>query len=177
MKFIEWFENKLVVGMFPFNQDKHFDASKYDIVINVSDEFYPDVERKLKDAKCDIYWFPMNEKKRDIGLNSIYGAMVILYEAEKQNKSVYLHCHSGKNRSPSVSFAYYFMRTGQQINMPRSGYINMLVANCGRGYLPPKAETESFLTNIQKNLDEREEFKAREGGVLDNCKIDSIRNF
>jgi len=172
MKFTEWFEKKLIVGMFPITQNEHFEPSKYDVIINVSDEFYLEVERKLKGAGCDTYWFPMNECRRDIGLNSIYGAMVIIYEAEKQNKTVYLHCHAGANRSPSVWAAYHYMRTGKHIEKIRGGYINMLVANCGRGYLPPKAEMETFLTGIQKNLDEQ-----MQGGILDMCKIENIKNF
>jgi hypothetical protein len=172
MKFKEWFDKKLVVGMFPITQNKHFDASKYDVVINVSDEFYFDVEQKLKAAGCNTYWFPMNECKRDIGLNSIYGAMVVIYEAEKQNKTVYLHCHAGANRSPSVWAAYHYMRTGKHIEKIRSGYINMLIANCSRGYLPPKAEMESFLTEIQTQLDIQ-----MQGGILDMSKIKYINNF
>jgi hypothetical protein len=36
----------------------------------------------------------MNECVGDIGLNSIYGALQILYIAEKENATVLLHCHA-----------------------------------------------------------------------------------
>jgi len=40
MKFKEWFEKKLIVGAFPYTQNEQFSGADYDIVINVSDEFY-----------------------------------------------------------------------------------------------------------------------------------------
>jgi hypothetical protein len=172
MKFKEWFNSNLVVGQFPIKQNEHFEASIYDVVINVSDEFYLDVENELKSKGCSTYWFPMNECKKDIGLNSIYGAMVILYEAERLNKRVYLHCHAGVNRSVSVQAAYYYMRTGSHVEKIRGGFINMLVANCGRGYLPPKSELEQFLNKINDYLSVE-----MQGGILDSCKLGVINNF
>jgi len=168
--FSEWFENKLIVGGFPYKVDENFRRNGYDIIVNVSDEFYFDIDKKLRE-KCVTFWFPMNECKRDIGLNSIYGAMVVLHEAEQNNKTVYLHCHSGVNRSPTVADCYHYMRSGKHFERPRSGFVNRLMAQCHRGYLPPKSEMESYLTEIQKNLSNMQ------GGMLDICKINAIRNF
>lgn len=171
MKFAEWFNNNLTVGAFPYRQNTKFDASLYDIVINVSDEWYLDTEMQLRETFINTYWFPMNECKRDIGLNSIYGAMVILSHAEKRNLRVYLHCHAGVNRSQIVRAAYYYMRTGQQLEQDRGGFINMLVASCSRGYLPPKAEMELFLCKIANLI------KSMQGGILDMAKVETINNF
>lgn len=170
-RFKDYIKN-ITIGAFPFKQNEHFKVNDYDVVINVSDEYYLDVDRKLRGYGLDTYWFPMNECKRDIGLNSIYGAMVILRECERTNKRVYLHCHAGINRSVSVFCAYYFMRTSSHIELIRSGFTNILMANCGRGYLPPKKELEGFLNNINENLNNE-----MQSGILDLCKIGVINNF
>jgi hypothetical protein len=184
MKTLEWIEKKLVVGIFPFIPIKdrkgvilvNDKMEEYDYVINMSDEHYTPVELKLRNART--FWFPMNEKKRDIGLNSIYGAMVILYQAEMENRKVYLHCHSGRNRSVLTKACYYYMRTGQQIIDPSKDsegkedgkYLNRLHRACTRGYLPPMAEMEEFLRNIAGKLG------VMNGGNLDKCKK-TINNF
>ena len=173
MKFIEWFNRKLMVGAFPYTQNEHINAFDYDYIINVSDEYYSEHHLPLIVAGCKTFWFPMNEAKRDVGLNSIYGAMNILHIAEKENKRVYLHCHAGVNRSRVVQAAYYFMRTGKQLEVDTNGYINRLLANCGRGYLPPKAEMEGFLQQLNSRLDANKVC----GGMLDRIKIDNINNF
>jgi hypothetical protein len=173
MKFKDWFERKLTVGSFPFMNNEHINAFDYDYVINVSDEFHPEHHIPLIVAGCKTFWFPMNECRRDIGLNSIYGALCILWLAEKENKHVYLHCHAGVNRSQCVKAAYYYMRTGEQFVSERISHINMMVASCNRGYLPPKAEMEKFLTMLGKQL----EAGNMMGGLLDECKIETINNF
>ena len=71
MKFTEWFEKKLIVGMFPITQNEHFEASNFDVVINVSDEFYlGNSEEIMKEGKLN-YYFPMGESGESMGLNSI----------------------------------------------------------------------------------------------------------
>lgn len=191
MKFAEWFLKKLTVGRFPSLQwiKEH---SYYDIFINVSDEPYPpelsidppkvDVSIPLQQhevidnyqrARVRYHWFPMNEKKKDVGLNSIYAACVILYYCELKNKSVYLHCHSGVNRSPTVQQAYYYMRKGEHLESKREGYVNELLASCSRGYLPPKAEMEKFLNALMLALKKGESM----GGQLCKIKKETINNF
>lgn len=172
MKFKEWFENNLTVGGFPFKVNHNFNPSDYDIVINVSDEFYIDYENQINEVFVKNYWFPMNECKKDIGLNSIYAALVILHRAELRNLRVYLHCHAGCNRSRIVQAAYYFMRTNSHLEIDKNiGFINMMVASCARGYLPPKAEMERFLGKVASNINNMQ------GGILDLCKLESIHNF
>lgn len=179
MNFKEWFENKLTVGAFPILVNKDF-VTEYNYVINVSDEFYALVHNSILYGKCKTFWFPMNEKKRDIGLNSIYGAMIILLQAEKENASVYLHCHSGRNRSRLVKACYYYMRTGEQISDPSKDkegkedekYLNRLHRASTRGYIPPMTEMEEFLRNIKNNLAQ----KGMNDRILDDCKK-TINNF
>lgn len=175
MKFKDWFDTKLKVGPFPVKQNQWFKPEEHDIVINVSDEYYPDVDKKIQSAGGNTFWFPMNECKRDIGLNSIYGAMVVLWNAEQENKRVYLHCHAGVNRSPTVQAAYYFLRSGNQLQKEQTGYINRLVAACARGYLPPKPETEQFLSSLATHL--KNMGGQPLGGLLDEVKVDNIKNF
>lgn len=175
MKFKEWFENKLTVGAYPYMNNEWFKAGDYDFCINVSDEFYFNHDKQIKDAGCNTFWFPMNECRKDNGLNSIYGAMVILFNAEKEGKRVYLHCHAGIHRSQLVRCCYYFLRTGQQLDNNWSAFINQLLADCARGYLPPKNETEDFLNYLGIQL---KNFKGVPmGGILDDCKIHAVRNF
>lgn len=176
MKFKEWFEKKLIVGAFPYTQNEQFSGVDYDIVINVSDEFYHKYHNHLINmVGIENFWFPMNECRKDVGLNSIYAAMVILHEAEISSKRVYLHCHAGINRSRAVQAAYHYMRTGEHYEpeIKRNSYLNSLLAMCHRGYLPPKVEMEKFLTELSTQLKET----GMEGGLLDHCKIETIRNF
>ena len=175
IKFSDWFFNKLHISGFPYLVNTLFEAYKYDTVINVSDEYYTDIDDRLDREGINRFWFPMNESKRDVGLNSVYGAMVVLWEQEKKNKSVLLNCHSGVNRSVTVQCAYHYMRTGEHLVINRNGYVNPLVAMCHRGYLPPKAEMEKFLTLLFTKL--TDEKRVSFGGVLDSIKLSSINNF
>lgn len=179
MNFKEWFDRNLTVGGFPIKVNLEF-MPAYKYVINMSDEFYPPINNDLLHCNCKPFWFPMNERRRDIGLNSIFGAMVIMFQAEKENATVYLHCHSGRNRSMTVKACYYFMRTGTQINDPSRDkhgnldgkYRNRLHRSSTRGYLPPMTEMEAFLNKLGKtlvanNMNDR---------ILDDCKKE-INNF
>lgn len=170
IKFIDWFENNLTVGGFPYRVNSRFDASKYDIVINVSDEWYIDLEEQMREAGLKTYWFPMNEVKKDIGINSIYGAVVVLNRAEGRNQRVYLHCHMGVKRSEIIRSSYYFMRTNKQL-VTDDATPNMLEECCTNEYLPPLKEMESFLGNVASHI------KNMQGGILDSCKLKSITNF
>lgn len=154
-KFNDWFRNKLTIGAYP---DEIFLPARFAYIINVSDRYDPTIDiRNATEGGAKTFWFPMNESRRDVGLNSIYGAMVILSIAEKRNSTVYLHCRSGKNRSRAVAAAYYYMRVGKQwvdsFNKERNGYDNSLLAMCGRGSLLPLTKVEEFIefTSIELN--------------------------
>ena len=169
-KFTDWFGSKLITGKFPVMEE--IEKMDFDYIVNVSDEFFPDINDAFLGEGIKTFWFPMNEQKRDIGLNSIYGAMVILCQAEYENAKVYLHCHSGRNRSRIVYACYFYMRTGIQLPDGNGKYINRLHRASLRGLIPPQTEMELFLYNIEKELT-----KPMEGGIIDKCKIASIRNF
>jgi hypothetical protein len=179
MQFKEWFQNKLVVAGYPvpaeFKEGNRY--YKTDVVINVSDEYMKDYYQDLMKKGYQCYWFPMNEARRDIGLNSIYAALWVMYEAEEKNEKVLLHCHAGINRSQSVRAAYYYMRTGTHFENPRNKedkHLNRLIANCNRGYLPPLREMETFLNECGKFFKNKESYF---GGCLDEIKKKSINNF
>lgn len=171
MNFKEWFDKKLTVGAFPVLVNEGFKFYECDNIINVSDEYYPHIVAHFLSENIKTFWFPMNEKRRDIGLNSIYGAMVILRHAEEANESVYLHCHSGRNRSRIIQACYHFMRSGGHLKDGNEKYVNRLYRASIRGYLPPMAEMEEFLRNIGHKITKMK------GGILDDCKIGVINNF
>jgi hypothetical protein len=176
MKFKDWFDNKLTVGSFPIMNNQFFNKEKYDICINVSDEYYQSIDDIITEKGCKTFWFPMNETKKDIGLNSIYGALAILYSAEIENKRVYLHCHSGVNRSQLVRCCFHYMRAGSHLENRRSEkHFNQMFSSSSRGYLPPMAEFEKFLKELGGQL---ENVKGRPmGGTLDYCKKEHLNNF
>jgi len=170
--FQSWFTDKLEVGPMPSPALKEWHPGKYATIINVSDELYfgemPIYERRR------YWWFPLSEFKMEMGLNNIFAACVILWEAEQNNESVYLYCHSGRNRSWVVAAAYYYMRTGHHLERPtKSGnYVNKLVANCHRRYLPPQAEMEAWLKYIGKEI-----MDGMKVGILTMSKIETLKNF
>lgn len=188
MKFTEWFTRKLVVTAFP-----ELDAiitSKYKYIINVSDEFSIACHETAMLRGIRYFWFPMNECVGDMGLNSLYGALQILWIAEQEEASVLLHCHAGANRSPTVKEAYYFLRTKKHleqmpfdeeddrrvceflgIDMPlpleRNRKNNRLIEKIRQGHLPAIAPMESFLSLCETQFKQKE---GSRGGGLDWCK-------
>lgn len=99
-----WIQTRIKVAGYP----KTTVADKYDMVINVSDEFPTEI------PNTEYHWCPMNECTDNMGLNSIFAALTLLYRAETSNKSVLLHCHAGVNRSVTVFQLYYEMRTNEK---------------------------------------------------------------
>lgn len=165
-----WFNEKLVVGSYPYMYSQFFNM-EYDIVINVSDEFYYGTDTKLTELGAKTFWFPMSEKLDDIGLNSIYGALVVLYNAKKHNKSVYLHCHAGVNRSQIVKAACYYMMNNEQFDAKDEHitYINRLVKASHEKMLPSKDYMEQFLNLLGKFLNN---FRGEPlGGLIDEIKL------
>lgn len=177
-KFIDWFTRKLKCSGFPTEKGINNDIiNQVDIVINVSDENI-NIRTYKKYAMYGIqyYWFPMNEisKTSNIGINSVFGALNILFEAEKDGKIVLVHCHAGVNRSRTIIDSYYYMRTAKHLNntVPEidasywkmfdiknredsilTGYSNnRLVENCNSGNLPVLRKFEKFLNLMNNQL-------------------------
>lgn len=163
MKFNEWFNSKLKVGRFPL--PKEITDSKYDYIINVSDEYISYCFEAAMKSDKKYFWFPMNECIGDIGLNSIYGALQILYIAEKENANVLLHCHAGANRSPTVRDIYYFMRTGKHLILESKN--NRFIDNVESGHLPAIRQMEAFLNCCKIQFEKEETMR---GGGIDTCK-------
>lgn len=167
-KFESWFSTRLTIGAFPYMVNKAFNQNKYELVINVSDEYYG-----ISPSE-PYFWFPMNEWKRDMGLNSIYGAIIVLEHAEQRGWNVYLHCHMGSNRSWTVAAAYYYFRTGRHLDRPTSrGHINKMHQNCADGYLPPLREMEAWITCIREDLKDGR----MKAGILGLAKVNALTNF
>ena len=74
-------------------------------------------EEIMKDGKLN-YYFPMGESGELMGLNSIYGALQVLHSIYTWNTKwkVLLHCQAGKNRSPTILAAFYYMMTGEHLS-------------------------------------------------------------
>ncbi len=139
----------------------------YEIVINVSDECYIAMAAKIQLLGKQHYWFPMGESGPDMGRNSIYGALYVMYQAYIRSNTVLLHCHAGANRSPVVQACFHFMMTGEHIKEERkNGLIyngNMLYHNAGK-HLPTMEGLEKWLTKCKFAFDNPDSFI---GGMFD----------
>ena len=172
--FLNWFKNKLKTSSYP-EPDR---ILNYSYVINVSDEYKSEIYDVCLNQNIKYFWFPLNECTDNIGINSIYGALQILYIAEKENKNVLVFCHAGSNRSVTVSECYFYMRTKTYpIRKPRNKKLSddiesmftfddekdkteyrrltnnsRLQNNIEMGHLPAKFKTEDFLKECEKHF-------------------------
>lgn len=163
----------IIVDRFPVSKEikaegKHKDCQ---VIINVSDEFYlGNSEEIMKEGKLN-YYFPMGESGELMGLNSMFGALQVLHQIYTWNPEwkVLLHCQAGKNRSPTIKSAFYYMMVGEHepdvINdkniLLRN---NRMLDNCKREHLPPLEKTELFLSKCKEAFDNPEKFF---GGMFD----------
>ncbi len=188
MKFEQWFISKLKVDRFPLPGE--ITKSDYQYIINVSDEHIGYCMSAAAGKNIKYFWFPMSECSGDIGLNSIYGALQILFIAEQEGAKVLLHCHAGVNRSGTVRDAYYFLRTkkhrapkilfleveewllNSQENTDNLTHLNKknnrLIENIEQGNLPSIRKMEKFLINCDIQFQKEETSK---GGCLDWSKL------
>ena len=179
MKFKEWFNTCLTVGKYPMVQsgDDISNYKEYDVFVNVSDEWYPDIDNQLRfECTANTHWFPMGERGHDNGINSIYGACYILHLAELAGLRVYLHCHAGKHRSRVIQAAYHFMRSNSHYDgYEYNGFDTPLHYDCSEGDLPPLKEMESFLGRMSKAV---KRIPGRfVGGSLDDSKIGYVKAY
>lgn len=143
-KFTDWIKNKLKVTRYP--SEKDIIETQVGYLINVSCEHSSINQKFCMDNGIKYFWFPMDEVSNNIGLNSLFGALQILWIAEQENEKVILHCHGGVNRSPTVMESYYFLRTKKYLEKDNS----RLLDNIERGHLPAKRKMESFLKNAEE---------------------------
>ncbi len=149
--FQNWFYSKLTVSSFPTLEDIHsdgYDSCKYRI--NVSDIYKPEIDTACLELGVKSNWFPLGEAF-GMPLESIYAALRVMHEAEKQNQHLLLHCHAGRNRSVLVADCYYFLSTmthrkKNQKDLPYAQKnTNRIMPNIDDGQLPGIYKMEEFL--------------------------------
>ncbi len=154
--FKSWFEQNLIVDRFPVSKEI---AGKYNdcqVIINVSDEFYlGNSEEIIKLGKLN-YYFPMGESGESMGLSSMFGALQLLHSIYTWNPEwkVLLHCQAGKNRSPTIKSAFYFMMLSEHEpdTFNENNVLirnNRLLDNCKRNHLPELQKMELFLNKCK----------------------------
>lgn len=172
-KIEDWISNNIIVDRFPVSKEikvggKHADCK---VVINVSDDFFlGNSEELMKEGKLN-YYFPMGEDNNSMGLNSMFAALQVLYNIYEWNHEwkVLLHCQAGKNRSPTIRSAFYYMMTSkheQDVVNDKGVMIrnNRLLDNCKRKHLPSLDKTELFLNKCKEAFDNVDKFF---GGMYD----------
>jgi hypothetical protein len=151
MEFIDWFASSVRVGGYPNPKEVDPDGRlfSYEVFVNVSDEYSPEIAGQITGAGKQSHWFPLGEAW-GLCLSSIYGALNIIYQAEKRGQRVYVHCHAGINRSQTVADAYYYMRSGQ--HRPRvwaeGDTRNALQRNIDNNVLPNAFTVEGWLKQM-----------------------------
>ena len=178
-KIKSWISKNIIVDRFPVSKEIKVDGKYKDcqVIINVSDEFYlGNSEEIMKEGKLN-YYFPMGESGDLMGLNSMYGALQVLYQIYTWNPEwkVLLHCQAGKNRSPTIKSAFYFMMIGEHEpdvldNEDVLLRNNRMIDNCKREHLPQIEKTELFLSKCKEAFDNPEKFL---GGMFDWVMFES----
>ncbi len=166
MEIKDWIKDHIIVTGFPNSKEIRSDGiySDCNVFINVSDEFYlGNSEEIMKEGKLN-YWFPMGESGSSMGLNSIYGALNVIYEVHKWNPEwkILVHCQAGRNRSPLIKSAFHYMMTNE--HLPIKAIDNRLITNCNNNHLPSLEKIEKFLIKSKKAFDHPEKFF---GGMFD----------
>ncbi len=156
--FHQYFFGKVHVTNFPDLKDIRLGIlDDYAYRINVSDLYRSDIDDAFLQAGVKTFWFPQGEAF-GMSLASLYGSLRIMWEAEKSNQALLLHCHSGRNRSVMVADSYFFLRTGKhrQPNEPDLPYAagkgNQLLLNIDDGQLPGIYRMEEFLSCCKESF-------------------------
>lgn len=162
-KLEKFIKNNIIVARFPVTSEiKDGIYSDFQVIINVSDDFWlGNSEEVMKLGKLN-YYFPMGEQSTSMGLSSLFGALQVLYEIYKWNPEwkVLIHCSAGLNRSPTIKSAFHYMMTEQHEDVDS----NKLIYNCLRNHLPDLNKTELFLNKCKEAFDNQNNFL---GGMYD----------
>ena len=150
--FEEWARNCLFIEAHPKAKPRTESWwLEYDIVLNVSDVLDFELDKQITADGKQTFWFPLGESY-GMPLENIYGAICVLWEAEKQGSKVLLHCVVGENRSVCVADCYYFLRTGthredmqQSFTTYGQNKYNQLIQNINDNQLPGIFRMEMFL--------------------------------
>ena len=146
--FQEWFSNKLAIRKFPTVEEilsGSFDNFQYRI--NTSDIFRPEIDAAFKQLGVESFWCPQGEAF-GMSLASLFGSMRIMWQTEKSNQYLLLHCHAGKNRSVMVADSYYFLKTGEH---PKNSRLKL---NINDGQFPGIYKMEEFLDCCRETFDD-----------------------
>ena len=163
---VRFISENIVVDRFPVSNELQENGKHYDckVILNVSDEFYlGNSEEIMKQGKLN-YYFPLGESGELMGINSMFGVLQVLHSIYTFNPEwkVLLHCQAGKNRSPTIKAAFYFMMTGE--HQPDNDFRNRLLVNVERNHLPSIDKTELFLLKCKDAFDNPHKFL---GGMFD----------
>lgn len=120
--YIDVESTRIFVGCDPLDGMTNSGAKTFDVWINVADSpcntFFP------TSNKPRMYWYPIQELSF-WGYGPFYWIKRILdfHVLEKPVNKIYLHCHAGANRSPTVLFYWLLSRVGwrQAAKMMRPG--------------------------------------------------------
>lgn len=162
--FHEYFESHIKVSRFPMIREFSTLYKGIEVVVNVSDEYYAPYGSAVMGMGVEYHWLPMGETGKDMGMNSIFAALNVMYQSYLNDKKVLLHCHAGANRSPTVQACFYYMMTDEHFadntNKKRD---NMLNYNIGR-HLPNREYMENWLKKCRHAFDNPNQFI---GGMFD----------
>ena len=171
----DFIDNNITVSRFPVSKEIEGIYKDYNVIINVSDEFYLGMSEKImKEGKLN-YYFPMGECGDSMGLNSMFGALQVLYQVYTWNPEwkALIHCQAGLNRSPTIKSAFYYMMVGEHEEISKiknDRWYNRLIDNCEQEYLPPIEKTKLFLSKCKEAFDNSEKFL---GGMFDWVMLES----
>jgi hypothetical protein len=174
-KIQKFIKENIIVDRFPPAVTLQAGGTHHDVnvVINVSDQFYLGNSEDIMLLGKMNFYFPMGEEVEDMGLNSMYGALQVLHQIYTYNPEwkILIHCQAGKNRSPTLRSAFYYMMIGEHepdLKNEEDVLIrnNRLLDNCKRGHLPELEKMEAFLIKCKEAFDHPEKFL---GGQYDWC--------
>ena len=173
LSFIEWTNKQLIISAHPSKKTmKDNWWSDFDIVVNVSDFIDLSLHNKIISQGVPVHWLPMGESF-GMPLENIFGVLSILWEAEKNKHSVFMHCMAGRNRSVTIADCYYFIRKGNhRVDNSEDVFYgrnisNKLLLNIKDNQLPGIYRMELFLEKCKELFENPK--------IADNACIDWLK--